>query len=129
MILLKYELIECLDAKPHTTEVLYLLSYLTEHCPYYISDREIQAILPYTTDKEEKIRINALIMLGFYVMGAPGLLSSYVEHMADQLTHPHPQGVRDTILYFLSEIHSQNEYFSIPTISFQFPALALYPSV
>ncbi|MGM0469643.1 MAG: hypothetical protein ACQERB_12650, partial [Promethearchaeati archaeon] len=85
---LKYELIECLDTKPHTTQVLYLLSYLTEHCPYYISDREIKTILPYTTSEEEKIRINALIMLGFYVIGAPGLLSSYVEQMTEQLTHP-----------------------------------------
>ncbi|MFX1337340.1 MAG: hypothetical protein ACFFDK_01880 [Promethearchaeota archaeon] len=82
--------------------ITYILSILAENYIELISSDLINKLEPFLKAKNEKLKVNSIIILGFYILGNANLIKKYFSIFI-QLLIDDSEDVKDNAHYFLHE--------------------------
>lgn len=97
------ELESLLDQPEHQVPITYVLSILAELSIDLISQETIQRIEPFLKSENIKLRLNSIIVIGFFLIAKPELGKLKMHSIATLLTDE-SKDIRDNVHFFLSEI-------------------------
>ncbi|MGV9206067.1 MAG: hypothetical protein ACOC44_18830, partial [Promethearchaeia archaeon] len=93
---------EFLDEDQFIVPITYILSILAEEKIELIEDDTITLIEPYLRSEDLKLRINSIIILGFYLLQHPSLVKEYFNHFTELLMEG-SQDLKENGYYFLQK--------------------------
>ncbi len=88
--------------------ITYILSIIAERYPKFITNSLIKDLIPLLEKKEEKIRINVILILGFHILHDQKHLKENFSILLKHLEDP-SEDVRINVHYFLTEILDKTE--------------------
>ena len=97
------ELGNLLDHPEHSVPVTYILSILAEHNISLLSQDLIQRIEIFLKSDNVKLKINSVIIFGFFLIAEPKLHTKYFKEIAKLLSDD-SKDIRDNVNYFLIKI-------------------------
>ena len=92
-----------LKEQEHIIPITYILSILAEHDFELISESIFKKVESYYESKDPKLRVNALIIIGFAMLGNQKHIDKYFQIFVNNLSN-NSKDIRDNIHYFLHEI-------------------------
>ncbi len=97
------QLDQLLKEQEHIVPITYILSVLAEHDFELISESIFKKVENYCDSKDLKLRINALIIIGFAMLGNQKYIDKYFQSFVNNLSNK-SKDIRDNVHYFLQEI-------------------------
>ena len=97
------ELGSLLDQPEHSVPITYILSILAEHNIDLISQEIFQKIEPFLESDNIKLKINTVIVMGFFLIAKSLLRKLYFQKIA-KLIMDDSKDIRDNVHFFLLEI-------------------------
>ncbi|MHA1727040.1 MAG: hypothetical protein ACTSXH_19730, partial [Promethearchaeota archaeon] len=88
--------------------ITYVLSIIAEKNPKFITGSLIKELIPFLERKEEKLRINVILILGFHILHNQKHLKENFSILLKHLEDP-SEDVRINVHYFLTEILDKTE--------------------
>jgi len=82
--------------------ITYILSVFAENYTELIEERLIEKIEPYFRSENDKLKINSIIIIGFYLLNNPNLIENYFDEFILLIANKSID-VRDNAHYFLQE--------------------------
>ncbi|TXT63014.1 MAG: hypothetical protein BAJALOKI3v1_450013 [Promethearchaeota archaeon] len=113
----KHTLMEYVEREKHLTKATYLLSIIAEHFPYYLSELDLDELIPLLHSPNQKIIINTIITIGYYTIRYSYYSPRHIEALTKTLADTTSKDIRETILFFLSHLSKQGEKFSMESLS------------
>ncbi|MHA2281360.1 MAG: hypothetical protein ACXAC5_10945 [Promethearchaeota archaeon] len=107
IIQLVEELEDLLDQPEQNVPVTYILSILAEYNISFISQDIIQRIEPFLKSDNIKLKVNSIIILGFFLIAKPKLIKDYFQVIGKMLTDD-SKDIRDNVHFFLMELVKGN---------------------
>lgn len=92
-----------LQEKQLIIPITYLYSVLAEKDISYISKDIINDVIPFLDSDENKLRLNTIIILGFYLLEDSGVIDEFISKFIEMLDHKSDEIV-ENVYYFLQRI-------------------------
>ncbi|MHA2036032.1 MAG: hypothetical protein ACW98X_06335 [Promethearchaeota archaeon] len=92
-----------LDQPEYNVSVTYILSVLVEHHINLVSQDILYRIVLFLNSDNIKLKVNSVIILGFFLITKPKLRNNYFQVFAKLLTDE-SKDIRDNVLFFFTEL-------------------------
>ncbi|MFX1454900.1 MAG: hypothetical protein ACFFDB_05945 [Promethearchaeota archaeon] len=103
IIQLIYELDKLLDQQEYRVPVTYILSILAENNIDLIPNDIVKRVEPFLRSDNVKLKINSIIIIGFYLISNPKLRNNYFR-LIGELLLDNSKDIRDNVYFFLMKL-------------------------
>jgi len=101
------QLNDLLEQQESEIQITYILSVLAEHDSTLIEENILKKIVNLTHSTNSKIKVNALIIIGFVMLKTKNGIKSYLPNFIANLNDK-DRDVRDNVHYFLHEVATKH---------------------
>jgi hypothetical protein len=103
------DLKELLDQEDLQVPITYILSVLIEEYPNILSPSDIGTIEGFMESKNLKLKLNSIILVGFYILEHPKfLVQKYYNKFTELLSTSREEDIRDNCYFFLERMMKEN---------------------
>jgi len=113
-----------LDQQEYVVQITYILSIIAENHIELINERLLKKIENYLHSDNVKLRVNTLIIIGFYLIAKPTLIEENF-YMITELLIDKSDDVRDNVHYFMLELIKKNPESVYSTLDFIFQSFKI----
>ena len=115
------ELEDLLEDQDLLLQITYILSVIAEYDIDLITERLIKKIEKFLLSDDDKLKINSIIIIGFFITSNPNFIESFYEAFINFIVD-NSNDVRDNAHYFLQEFIKKE-----PNNNIQHAALQIMP--